>query len=151
MFERAPKLGSWIVGKPERAKVAHDDLANLGDMEQTIGEFRGPAPSLSSVAEGIFKSFGQGLDIAREGIRMQAADMFGFKAMGEDALRKFAQSKFESDIATPAFEGSTAKGLYGGAVSTIRAAPGIVGSILMRNPEPCTVDGRRTNRGRGIR
>ena len=37
VFDKAPKLGSWIADRPDRARLAHDDLDNMGGIEQTIG------------------------------------------------------------------------------------------------------------------
>jgi hypothetical protein len=137
-LKRAPKLGSWIASEPDRARLTHDDIENLANMEERITQFgelkpwRGPAPSMTSIAKGIWESFKQGGKQVREGLRMQGMD-----AMGEpidDPLRRYNQATARIDASTPEFETATARGLYGGLSSTARVLPGIAAAIATRNP-----------------
>ena len=38
LMRKAPKLGSWIAEKPERADIVHDDLEGLAGIEQTMND-----------------------------------------------------------------------------------------------------------------
>jgi hypothetical protein len=120
----------------DNARIAHDDVDNLSATEATIGPIRGPKPTFWTYATGLLKSLPQGAGMAREGIRMQLADLFGQDAVREDAQRKYSQLSLEQAVATPEFQSSTAQGIYGGVSSTIRAVPGLLASMATRSPAP---------------
>lgn len=120
----------------DNARIAHDDIENLSSTESAIGPIRGPKPTTSSYLGGVLKSFTTGAGMAREGIRMQLADLFGQDAVRQDAQRKYSQLSLEQRVATPEFESSTAQGVYSGLTSTIRAVPGLVASLATRSPTP---------------
>jgi hypothetical protein len=125
-----------FLADPDNARLAHDDVQNLSSTEATVGPIVGPKPSFWNVASGLLKSLPTGADMARQGIRMQLSDLFGFKAAGDDAHSKYSQLSLEQQVDTPAFESSTAQAVYGGATSTVRSVPGLVASILTRSPAP---------------
>jgi GNAT superfamily N-acetyltransferase len=125
-----------FLADPDNARLAHDDVQNLSSTEATVGPIVGPKPSFWNVASGLLKSLPVGADMARQGIRMQLADLFGFKAVGDDARSKYGQLSFEQQIETPAFQSSTAQAVYGGATSTVRAVPGLLASLATRSPTP---------------
>lgn len=125
-----------FLSDPENARIAHDDVANLSNTEATVGPIVGPKPSFFSVAGGLLKSLPTGADMARQGIRMQLADLFGFDAVGADARAKYGQLALQQEVDTPAFQSSTAQAVYGGASSTVRAVPGLLASLATRSPTP---------------
>lgn len=125
-----------FLSDPDNARIAHDDVENLSSTEATIGPIVGPKPSFFSVAAGLLKSLPAGADMARQGIRMQLADLFGFDAAGADARRKYSQLQLEQEVGTPTFQSSTAQAVYGGATSAVRAVPGLLASLAMRSPTP---------------
>jgi hypothetical protein len=125
-----------FLSDPDNARIAHDDISNMSSTEATIGPIRGPKPTFWTYATGLLKSLPQGAGMAREGIRMQLADLFGQDAVREDAQRKYSQLSLEQQVATPEFESSTAQGVYGGVTSTIRAVPGLLASLATRSPTP---------------
>jgi hypothetical protein len=125
-----------FLADPENARIAHDDVQNLSSTEATIGPIVGPKPSFFSVASGLLKSLPTGADMARQGIRMQLADLFGFDKVAADARSKYAQLSLEQEVDTPAFQGGTARAVYGGLTSTVRSLPGLAASIATRSPAP---------------
>ncbi len=48
VLKSAPRLGSWVSEKPERAKIAHDDIDTLGGMEQAIRTMRNLPAAVAS-------------------------------------------------------------------------------------------------------
>lgn len=128
-----------FLADPENARISHDDVANLSDTESTIGQIYGPRPTFMSYAGGLLQSFAGGADMARQGIRMQLADLFnlpGADAVRADAQSKFSQRQLESQVTTPDFNSSTASGIYSGLSSTLRQAPGLAASIATRSTAP---------------
>jgi hypothetical protein len=135
MATRFPTTTKFLAD-PDNARLAHDDVANLSSTESTIGPIVGPKPSFFSVAGGLLKSLPAGADMARQGIRMQLADLFGFDKVGADARSKHSQLSLEQEVDTPAFQSSTGQAVYGGLTSTVRSIPGLAASILTRSPAP---------------
>lgn len=135
MLAGAPKLGAFM-RNPQNAQIAHDDVGVLSRTENVLQEWAGPAASFSSVIAGLAKSLPQGAELARQGLRQQFADMMGFEDMAADARRKYAQADAFVGFSTPAFENSTARGLYSGGSSLIRQLPGLAASILTRSTAP---------------
>lgn len=138
IVKRAPRLGSWIAASDMNAKVSHDDLQTLGGIEEAIAKYgelkapRAPEASFSTIASGLFDSVGQGYRLMREGARMQVGDMLGLPI--EDAQRRYQQEQARAQASSPEFESETARGLYGGGVSTLRMLPGTIAAIATRNP-----------------
>lgn len=125
-----------FLADPENARLSHDDVANLSSTESTIGAIVGPKPTFMSYTGGLLNSFTGGADMARQGMRMQFADLFGFDSMRADAQSKYDRRALERKVDTPDFQGSTASGVYGGLSSTLRAAPGIAASLASRSVVP---------------
>jgi hypothetical protein len=134
-----------FLADPENARLSHDDIRNLSDTEMGLAPLRGPKGSFFSGAAGLMSSFGQGADMARQGIRLQMADLYDSvglfsresnAAMRADAQSKFALNNLQRQVDTPEFESSTAQGVYSGLSSTVRAAPGIAASIATRSTVP---------------
>lgn len=127
-----PTLGRFLTDR-ERAAVARDDLDVLGFIEQDLKEaakehgsisaYYGPEPSASTILSGLGTSFRTGFGLMRSGIQSMVGDLTGDKQYANNALRKSAQLRSENEFATPAFTGSTTRGLYGGASSLLQTAP----------------------------
>lgn len=122
--------------EPENARISHDDIENLSQTESTIGPIVGPKPDFFSVVSGLAKSLPQGAELARQGMRMQLADLFGFDAVRRDAQERYSRADLERADATPDIKGATASAVYGGASSTLRMAPGLVASLATRSTAP---------------
>jgi hypothetical protein len=135
LLTSSPRLAAAL-GVPQFARMAHDDTQALSGVESFIGQVRGPDASFSSVVSGLLGSFGTGARMAREGVRMQLADLFGSDAVRADAQRQYSQASLEADVNRPAFESSTAQAVYGGGESILRMAPGLAASILTRSAAP---------------
>lgn len=141
-LEQSPKLRRWLAFADQNTRIAHDDLGNLSEIERSIrqhGELKswsGPTPSFSTIAAGLRSSFVQGAERARQGLRQQFADAFRLGEMGQDAQRRYERSVAREDYLTPEFESSTARGLYGGGASLLRAIPGVAASIATRSAAP---------------
>lgn len=152
----APRLAERMANDSEFAAVAHDNTASLAEMEALVnpqlaaGRIGGPAferrpvigpsqqpkPDVGSVAAGLGTSFVEGAERAKQGARMQFADVIGSPEMLDDATQRTRQSNFRDFLATPGFESRTAQGLYGGGASTLRNIPGLAASIFTRSPAP---------------
>jgi hypothetical protein len=138
LLDTSPKLANRMQD-PDFAKLAHDDTKSLAELERQFGSLKpsqGPEASFSSVVRGLFKSLPQGAEMARQGIRLQLADLFGFESTQQDALRKIARAQTEAVLSTPRFESETAQGIYSGGASLIRQVPGLAASILTRSAAP---------------
>jgi hypothetical protein len=144
LLKDKPATSSFL-SQPDNAGLAHDDIDALSKMESTIGAIRGQSPSLSSYVSGVANSFVQGAKRAREGVRMQAADAYDAlglfspqanERMRSDARSNISRANLEDANATPAFESSTARGIYGGVSSAARMLPGLAASVLTRSPAP---------------
>jgi hypothetical protein len=123
----------------ENAKIAHDDLGNLSAFERAVGvarPARGPLASFSNVASGLWQSLPVGTELARQGIRLQFADLIGSESMRRDAQQKYDRARMEQVTGDPHFESATAKGVYGGVSSTLRNIPGLIGSAMTRSVAP---------------
>ena len=125
-----------FLSEPENARISHDDIENLSQTESTIGPIVGPKPDFFSVVSGLAKSLPQGAELARQGIRMQMADLFGFDAVRRDAQERYSRADLERADATPDIKGATASAVYGGASSTIRMIPGLAASLATRSTAP---------------
>ncbi len=152
----APITVRELAANTKLFELANDDTENAAQIERTLnrrseGKIGGPAfvrspdrlapstgpeASFSSIAYGLYNSFAQGSERARQGVRMQFADAFGLDEMFQDALRKRDQAQSRQDLTTPEFETSTAKGIYGGGASTLQNLPGLAASIITRSPAP---------------
>lgn len=144
LAEQYPSTSRFL-SDPNNLAVAQDDVDNLSAIESTMGPIRGPKANTWSVAKGLAKSLPQGAELARQGIRMQFADLYDYiglfnpesnDKMRQDALRKNSQANLERAGATPEFEGDTARGVYGGASSFVRMVPGLAASLATRSPAP---------------
>ncbi|MBU0593363.1 MAG: hypothetical protein KKH74_06450 [Gammaproteobacteria bacterium] len=127
---------SALLADIDKAKLAHDDVDSLTGIENTLKSWSGPQASFLSVMGGLGKSLSQGAELARQGLRQQFADVMGFDALGADARRKYAQAQADVARSTPAFESSTASGIYSGGSSLMRQIPGIAASIITRSTAP---------------
>ncbi|MGV8955307.1 MAG: hypothetical protein ACOH2M_29695, partial [Cypionkella sp.] len=125
-----------LLADPERAKLAHDDTENMGALESSIRAIQGPEASFASVVGGLAKSLPQGAEMARQGLRMQFADLLGFDDMSADAQRKYSSASLQSALSTPEFDSATARGVYSGGASMVRMVPGIAASIATRSTAP---------------
>lgn len=141
VLETSPHLAQFLMD-PTRARLAHDDVQNLGEIERAARQYgelkasRGPDASLSTIARGLWRALPQGLEATRQGLRQQFADFFSFESMVEDARRKATANQTDVLLTDPQFEGSTARGLYSGGVSLMRQLPGLAASILTRSTAP---------------
>ncbi len=134
-----------FLSDPENARLSHDDVANLSSTESAIMPIYGPRPTFMSYTGGLLKSFEIGADQARQGIRMQMADLYdeiglfspeSNAAMRSDAQGKRAFRELEGKLTRPDFNSRTASGVYSGLSSTLRQAPGLAASIATRSTAP---------------
>ncbi|MBK8772854.1 MAG: hypothetical protein IPM06_20820 [Rhizobiales bacterium] len=125
------------------SRLAHDDIGNLSETEKAIRAMgnvlrapSGPNATIGTVTDGLAKSLPQGAELARQGLRLQFADLFGFEEMRVDAERKMAAAQTKGILSTPEFDSSTARGVYSGASSFMRQIPGLVASVATRSTVP---------------
>jgi hypothetical protein len=124
------------------AERTFDDVKPLAEVERVItdsihGRLRpseGPMASVSALFAGLGAGLTQGGERARQGIRMQFADLIGSGTMQADAMQKRSQASFRESLATPEIEDPTLRGIYSGVQSTLAQIPGVAASILMRHP-----------------
>jgi len=138
ILSRSPGLSSSMQDQ-HFADLASDDIPALGKLEGRISEMRaiqGPKPGFFSVTEGLAKSLPIGLELARQGMYLQWADLIGSDNLRKESLQKIERAEVQRLITTPRFKSGTASGVYGGASSFIRQAPGLAVSIATRNPVP---------------
>jgi GNAT superfamily N-acetyltransferase len=138
MLAGAPRTTEFLKD-PLRAKLAHDDVDNLVALEKEIGSIKpsqGPEASFGTVMSGLLRSLPQGTELARQGIRRQLADLFGFETVQADIERKTARAQTDVALSTPQFESSTAAGIYAGGTSLMRQIPGVAASLLTRSTAP---------------
>lgn len=106
-----------------------------------VGEARGPAPTIGSVARGIFNS--ERLKKVDAALGVAAAD-----ALGMDPARQlgdYRTAAARADRLNPEFETATGRGLYAGAVGVVDNAPGLALSIITGSPLPgLAIAGART-------
>lgn len=91
VFDKAPRLASWIAAQPERAKVTQDDLGALGNIESTIGQMSayvmGATPDgglpgdATKLARSLAAGFGPGF-----GAAVYGAAAYPFEAIGADSI-----------------------------------------------------------------
>lgn len=146
--ENAPKLKGWLAYDDNNARMAHDDVQTLAQMEDAVRRFgelkasKGPEVSLKSVASGILSAFPQGARLMSEGVSLQVSDLFDALGMAPEPtlkaerMRRMAQEQARVEASAPAFESSTARGLYSGGTSLLRQVPGLAASIALRSPAP---------------
>jgi len=130
-----------LLADVERAKVSHDDLDNLQGAETTLKAWKGPTPSFSSVASGFaealkFKPLVAGMRLWMNDLMFGAGSAPEDQVRRADLVRKAWQAQAQQDYTTPAFESSTAAGLYSGGVSILQNLPGLAASIATANPLP---------------
>jgi hypothetical protein len=147
-IEGAPKLKGWLAYDDNNARMAHDDVQTLAQMEDAVRRFgelkasKGPEASLKSVASGILSAFPQGVRLMSEGVSLQVSDLFDALGMAPDPIlkaermRRMSQEQARVEASTPDFESATARGLYSGGASLLRQVPGIAASIALRSPTP---------------
>ncbi len=144
LIQNSPQLAAYL-GVAQNARAAHDDVTPLSAVESTIGAITGPRADFWSVTRGLVNSLPQGARLAREGIRLQLADLyetlglFGRDASErarQDALRNYSQANLEQDLSRPQIENDTLRGIYSGGESLLRTAPGLAASILTRSAAP---------------
>lgn len=139
----SPHLANFL-GIPQNAKMAYDDTEALQGIERmvrgpdvgSIGPIVGPEPGLGSVLRGLVSAIPQAGRAARAGLTMQYADLFGLEGLRREAEREYSGVQLDRQMTTPAFESSTAQGLYGGVDSTLRLLPGLAASLASRTPSP---------------
>tara|TARA_R110000851_G_scaffold165169_2_gene309950 strand:+ start:157444 stop:162921 length:5478 start_codon:yes stop_codon:yes gene_type:complete len=135
LAQNYPIFARFITNE-NNARVAHDDVENLTALEKAVrelpdefGSMTGPTPSVGSYLSGLGQSFTTAAESARQGIRQQFADAFGFEGMSEDAQRRYAAAQMQNRMATPEFESSTAQGIYGGASSVMQMIPAVTAGL----------------------
>lgn len=156
VLQSSPVLQRRMRESPAFAKESHDDIENLSAIEAqmnprlAVGKIggrafrrtpqmvplRGPDAGVESVLSGLSQSLPQAGRAVREGVRMQFADLFGFDGLRADAQSRYSRVSLEREGSRPAFESSTASGIYGGVDSTLRMIPGLAASIATRSTAP---------------
>lgn len=125
-----------FLSNPDNARIVRDDIQSLTSSEATIGPIIGPKPTFFSVAGSLMRSLPNAADATRQGLRVQIADLFRFSDVRDDALAKASRLSLEDATDTPDFVGSTARGVYGGAKSTIRMLPAVAAAVATRSSAP---------------
>lgn len=121
------------------AAVGHDDIDTLTAYEALYGSIspiRGPEPSLWSTIRGVGSSVVTGLELTRQGIRQQYADLFGLPEMSRNAQQKAEGARLTQEQYDPEFQTSLGGGVYSGLTSTAQMAGPVVASIATGNPLP---------------
>lgn len=138
-----PVLARWIAANPAASRIAQDDYANMGGIENVLKEWKGPEPTFGSVASGLLKSPVQGFKAMSAGLSAEVADLFDSfgllksdEVAARERIRKLAQLSGDSANTTPEFESATGRAVYGGAASTLRMAPALAASIATRSSIP---------------
>ena len=142
LASRSPILARQL-GDRQFAAMAQDDLGTLGELENTLKAWKGPEPTVGSYLSGLAQSVPQGFRAASAGLSAQISDLFeatGLFAKDEvytrERQRRLAKAAGEKAYTTPEFDTATARAIYGGLSSTLRAAPGIAMSVASRSPAP---------------
>lgn len=120
---------------PEFAQLAHDDVDNLFKTEASFSAIKGADPTFMNIAKGVAASLPQGVELTRQGIRLQWADFIGSERMRKDAQGKYDLAQLEVQVMTPEL-GPTGRGIYSGLTSTLRQIPGFIGSLITKSPVP---------------
>lgn len=132
---------------PHIAKLGHDDVERLSELERQLGQnwsvgfaegsdvpqpqrsfsaaetIRGPKPGVGSILTGLNTSLADALPQAFQSMRMQMGDLFGFNSVTEDAARKASAIRTRQAITTPEFESDVGSGLYSGTSSLLQQIP----------------------------
>jgi len=141
-YAKAYPASADLLSDVDFAKFAHDDIDNMGQIEGAFGTLKaahGPKPSTGSTAYGLFSALGTGAELTKQGIRAQFADALGWSSLSADAQLMAERARFRQFLVDPAFESSTAQGLYSGGRSFVQMLPGLVGSIATRKPNVALV------------
>ena len=131
------------IGNFDKAKIVHDDIPNLGEIENSIKGLRGPEPTVANIATGLFSN----LSFAplHSAIKVAVHDAFNDDSSAEaqvrhnDLMRKSLQEQNVIDSQAPEFETATARGIYSGGASFMQALPATAASIATANPLPMMV------------
>jgi hypothetical protein len=132
----APRTSAFIAN-PEDAAVASDDVPNLAEIEKRFGTLRAPeAPqsSLGSVLRGLASGFDTGLELTRQGVNQQFADLVGNAPYSREAQREAEAARFRQSLLDPQFDSSTGEALYGAGRSLLQLAPALAASVALRSP-----------------
>lgn len=130
-----------LLADTEKAKVAHDDVDGMRNAEDALKSWKRPAPSFASVSGGLaealkFKPLIAGLRLAFNDAMFGTGGDAGDQVRRADLVRKAGQAQAQQDYTTPAFESSTASGVYSGGVSLLQNLPGLAASIMTGSPAP---------------
>ena len=130
-----------LLADTEKAKVAHDDVDGMRNAEDALKSWKGPAPSFASVSGGLaealkFKPLIAGLRLAFNDAMFGTGGDAGDQVRRADLVRKAGQAQAQQDYTTPAFESSTASGVYSGGVSLLQNLPGVAASIMTGSLAP---------------
>ena len=124
-----PVATRTALSDPHIAKLSHDDMQHIAELETRLGGFDSaepivpPKPTVGSVIAGLVQNVESQGELARQGLRMQMGDLFGFNTVTEDAARKTALARTDLAIANPQFESDLASGAYSGATSLLQQIP----------------------------
>lgn len=103
----------------------------------TAQAYRGPRPTLWNIIAGLGQSVASGGEQLRAGLRLQVADLVGASEGRVNRLRRDAgEAAAAAEMATPFFETSTARGIYGGVSSFLQLAPALAATVATRSPTP---------------
>jgi hypothetical protein len=154
LADQFQRLGQWADANPRSAAAAADDVGALVKISKAFDphalarswSISAPSrvdPTLLNSVKGVWASLTGGWDQMNAALSMMVDDwvpapkwMLGGKAYSERLKRDFAQAGDDIDKATPDFQSSTARGIYGGFSSLAQMAPGLAASIATRSPVP---------------
>ena len=134
---------NYLLSSANKAAIVHDDITNLGEIENSIKGLRGPEPTVANIATGLFSN----LSFAplHSAIKVAVHDAFNDDSSAEaqvrhnDLMRKSLQEQNVIDSQAPEFETATARGIYSGGASFMQALPATAASIATANPLPMMV------------
>lgn len=109
VFDVAPKLGAWVAENPDRAKVAHDDLDNLGGIEQSI-------TAIGRASRALLAGAGPGLGAAAYGAAAYPFEAIGATGIGGKLrdLQRDSQGVAQRFIGENADAGIVERGIVSG-------------------------------------
>ena len=119
---------------PETARRLAASVTTVDNQVDLIGNVRGADPTVAAVASGVAESVTSSRARLDAQLGVLSADMLGVdNTLYINRLRGLDTRRA---AATPEFETTTGDALYGGLISTVQNAPGIVASALTGSPVP---------------
>jgi hypothetical protein len=148
-FHANSPMAADFLANTENAKLAHDDMDNMGSIEQIVDQLRnvkGPKPTPFSFLRGVGGQAVQGtIGYPTRAAEAMAADIAGDEKLAEAILLRDQKARLKQALIDPDFNDETMQAVYSGVASTLQAAPGIAAGLgltaLTKNPVAGTAAG----------